>query len=330
MRVLITGAAGIVGQPVTKHLQALGHDVVATDITSAAGVTHVCDIMNPDALREHMAGCDAVVHLAAFPTPAVASSSETFQRNVAGTFNVYSVAEALGITRVVQASSVNAWGCFWGKYEHEPHYLPIDELHPKYTTDPYSFSKQLVEEIASYFWRRSGIQSVSLRFPGVFQTDYFTSEAYKKEAQYVRTALDAFIAQDERTRTKRLLYLQQQARAFRHQLGMEFPHFSEQKAITYDSDPLWKSYLFDRMVYWTFVTTDEIAQSFAKSLHAQVEAPLVLFINNHCNIWGYDSHQLAQHFFADTVQQRPLAGCEALISIARAQASIGFTPLDII
>lgn len=143
MNVFITGAAGIVGTPVTKHLRALGHEVMATDIIPTAnGGIHACDIMHLEALKEHMADYDAVVHLAAFPTPALASSSETFQLNVAGTFNVYAAAEALGITRIVQASSVNAWGCFWGNQEHEPDYLPIDEAHPKFTTDAYSLSKQ--------------------------------------------------------------------------------------------------------------------------------------------------------------------------------------------
>lgn len=331
VKVFITGAAGIVGTPVTKQLRALGHEVLATDIVAAMNRDiQACDIMNLEALMEHMGGCDAVVHLAAFPTPALAASSETFQLNVTGTFNVYAAAEALGITRVVQASSVNAWGCFWGNQEHEPRYLPIDEAHPKFTTDAYSFSKQLVEDIATYYWRRSGIQSVSLRFPGVFQTEYFASNAYHEAAQHAHRSLDYFMKQDASTRTHRFRYLQQTARAFRQQFGMEFPRFDEQTAITYDDDPLWKAYLFDRMVYWTFVTTDEVAQSFAKSLHAEVTEPLVLFINNHCNIWGYDSQRLAQHFFPDTTLKRPLQGCEALIRMARAQASIGFTPLDII
>ena len=49
--------------------------------------------------------------------------------------------------------------------------FPIDEDHPTYTTDPYSFSKQVIEDIGAYFWRREGISSVFLRFPAVYDMD---------------------------------------------------------------------------------------------------------------------------------------------------------------
>ena len=48
-------------------------------------------------------------------------------------------------------------------------YFPIDEQHPTFTTDSYSFSKQVMEEIGAYFWRREGISSVLLRLPGVYE-----------------------------------------------------------------------------------------------------------------------------------------------------------------
>jgi nucleoside-diphosphate-sugar epimerase len=40
---------------------------------------------------------------------------------------------------------------------------------PAITTDPYSFSKQIMEEIGAYFWRREGLSSVFLRLPGVYE-----------------------------------------------------------------------------------------------------------------------------------------------------------------
>ena len=44
-------------------------------------------------------------------------------------------------------------------------YFPIDEAHPDFTTDAYSFSKRILEETAAYFWRREAISGVQLRFP---------------------------------------------------------------------------------------------------------------------------------------------------------------------
>jgi nucleoside-diphosphate-sugar epimerase len=47
----------------------------------------------------------------------------------------------------------------------------IDEEHPLYTTDPNSFSKQMIEEFGGYFWRRAGVSSVFLRFPAVYDLE---------------------------------------------------------------------------------------------------------------------------------------------------------------
>jgi nucleoside-diphosphate-sugar epimerase len=43
-------------------------------------------------------------------------------------------------------------------------YLPVDEDHPKLTSDAYSFSKQVTEYIGTYFWRRDNISNTCLRF----------------------------------------------------------------------------------------------------------------------------------------------------------------------
>ena len=106
--------------------------------------------MDFGALKAQMQGCEAVVHLAAFRGPGMAPGQAVFHVNVAGTFNVYEAAAQAGIKRVVQASSINAIGCGWSIDEIHPQYFPIDEDHPRITNDPYSFSKQMVEDIADY------------------------------------------------------------------------------------------------------------------------------------------------------------------------------------
>ena len=84
----------------------------------------------------------------------------------------------------MQASSINAFGCFWGNTDITPRYLPIDEAHPTYTTDPYSFSKTVIEEIGDYYWRREGISSVALRLPAVWsQARMESDEARRRRAQ---------------------------------------------------------------------------------------------------------------------------------------------------
>ncbi len=63
---------------------------------------------------------------------------------------------------MVTASSINALGFNFGIKSFPIQYFPLDEAHPSFTTDAYSFSKQIIEEVAAYYWRQGG------HFGGVF------------------------------------------------------------------------------------------------------------------------------------------------------------------
>ena len=78
--------------------------------------------------------------------------------------------------------------------------------HPTYTTDAYSFSKQVIEEIADYFWRREGISSVNLRLPGVYEVRAERMERWRMFAGRFREAFGEFIAlpkEEQRARIER-------------------------------------------------------------------------------------------------------------------------------
>jgi UDP-glucose 4-epimerase len=171
MRVLITGGAGLIGRAVAAHLTARGGDVHLIDILPEVDIPNVtyapCDIMDFNGLREQVRGCDAVVHMAALKNPFFGEAQDVYRINVAGTFNLFEACAREGIRRVVQASSINAIGCMWGTGDFNPQYLPVDEDHPSVTSDSYSFSKRQIEDIGDFYWRRDGISSVALRFPGV-------------------------------------------------------------------------------------------------------------------------------------------------------------------
>ena len=131
-----------------------------------AGLSYAqCDILDYTALSKQVEGCDAIVHLAAIPSTMTHPDSTLFSITVAGTYNVFEAADRAGVKRIAQASSINAFGGYWGCDDRQYDYFPLDEDHPLHTTDAYSLSKQLVEEIAAYYHRRSGIDSVSFRFP---------------------------------------------------------------------------------------------------------------------------------------------------------------------
>lgn len=330
MKVLITGGTGHIGTPVTKHLLAQGYDVLVIDTKAKSTVDapySPCDIMNFDAVLEAMTGCDAVVHLAALRSPAEAPAPDTFRINVAGTFNIYEAAASLGIKCVIQASSVNAWGCFWGNVEHEPRYLPIDEEHPFYTTDPYSFSKEMVEDVADYYWRRNRISSLSLRFPAVMSIEELESANFKAKIERTRAAIDAFAEQPELERQQRFEKLKKASAEYRVKLGLEYPNYRADNGADYLDDSLWLSYLFDRLNYWAILSTDDAARSFEKGLSANFTGSHALFISSARNYLGYDSQKLADLFFPELdVFKAELNGDTSLLNIGKAKTLIDFEP----
>ncbi len=151
MHILVTGGIGIVGKAVVARLVEKDYRVRVIDRKSAAQAPGAeyrpCDINDYAALRQAVHGCDAVVHLAALPRPCDGPGGEVFRINAAGTFNVFQAAAEEGIRRVVQASSINALGYFYGVRDFPLQYLPVDEEHPGPTTDAYSFSKEIDEQI---------------------------------------------------------------------------------------------------------------------------------------------------------------------------------------
>ena len=132
LNLLVTGCTGRVGVAACADLLAAGHCVVGIDVrepeSNADYDFRLCDLNQEGALHPHLQNIDA------------------------------------GVQHVVVASSINAIGYLFGTSSFETDYLPIDEAHPKTTTDTYSFSKQVTEDIGAYLARREGITNACLHF----------------------------------------------------------------------------------------------------------------------------------------------------------------------
>lgn len=107
MKILVTGASGLLGSSVVRKLLNAGHEVTTLQ-RRASGVTGARDIhgsvTDPNAVTEATAGQDAVIHLAA--KVSMAGDSSDFERvNIGGTENVLRVAKAAGVSRFVHISS---------------------------------------------------------------------------------------------------------------------------------------------------------------------------------------------------------------------------------
>lgn len=332
MRVLITGGTGLIGKTTCEHLLMKGWQVRSLDLVllkEPDDIEHVQgDILHFEALLKAMENCDAVVHLAALRSPTMAQASSIFHVNAAGTFNVFEAAAKSGIRRVVQASSINAYGFYYGTVEHAPRYLPVDEDHPTLTTDPYSFSKQIDESIGAYFWRRDGISSAALRFPAVLSPGYGDREDVRARRSEARQAIDDLAALPigkRRTQMARLRRLDREWRA-----GRPFdyrPNDSPLSAFAESAEPLSRIFEFDRPNFWAALDVRDAAQSIEKCLTAGYDGAHPLFINDRRNYLGYDGRALARLFFPNVRRfTADLAGPAALVSIERARALIGFEP----
>ena len=332
MRVLITGGAGLVGSPISTKFVENGWDVRVIGIEPDCdidGATYTqCDILDFDALCGHVEGCDAIVHLAAIPTTQTHPNSALFEINVAGTYNVFEAAACAGVKRIAQASSINALGSYWGCDDRRFEYFPLDEDHPLHTTDAYSFSKRLVEEIAEYYWRRSGISSASFRLPAVWSDEVIAARNLRKKFREQRDHIEAFRLAPAAEQQAHMEKAREQVLALRARHIMEYEAI---QAGEFDRDApddwLFHSYFFDRFNYWAFIHTDDSTQAFEKALTTDYEGAHALFVNSDRNFLGYDAESLLELFFPDVSRRtKTLAGDESLVNIQRARQLIGFAP----
>ena len=159
MRVAVTGAAGMLGGFVVRAL-ASEHEVVEIDRVPSPG-RHVVllDVLDLDAVRSAIRGCEAVVHLAAIDQARAAPDEEVLTVNVQGTSTVFLAAEAEGVRRVVHCSSVAALGL---SSDWPPLSLPVPIDHPLRPVSAYGLSKHAGEVIAAAFARR-GLEVACLR-----------------------------------------------------------------------------------------------------------------------------------------------------------------------
>ncbi len=177
MRILVTGGSGRVGRWVLRDLVEHGHTVVNVDRAPlrvddtaegaeamAASQYFNVNLHQVRAISEVMQGCDAVVHLAAFPSPGQRPPEETFSHNTQATFCVLQAAANLGVQRAVIASSVSAIGMAYARHPFAPLYAPVDEGHPFLGQDPYALSKEVDESTAAMFHRQTGMSVAAMRF----------------------------------------------------------------------------------------------------------------------------------------------------------------------
>lgn len=174
MRVLITGAAGLIGQVVWRGLAA-DYELIGLDREARRGSPVVrADLTRRRGLARHFYGCDAVVDLAGFP-----SVGESWERvlanNIPATVNAIETARESGVERYVFASSNHVTGLYErdepyasivaGRTDRlSPETLPrLTSAHPVRPDSPYGVGKAFGESAARLAAETGGPSAVCLR-----------------------------------------------------------------------------------------------------------------------------------------------------------------------
>jgi dTDP-glucose 4,6-dehydratase len=171
--VLVTGADGFIGSHLVEELVISGYKVTAFvqyNSFNSWGWLDNCkpeikgkftvvagDIRDPHGVKNAMAGCDAVAHLAALiAIPFSYNSPDSYvDTNIKGTLNVLQAARELSIKRVIHTSTSEVYGT--------AKFVPITEEHPLQGQSPYSATKIAADQLAYSFFKSFGLPVVTLR-----------------------------------------------------------------------------------------------------------------------------------------------------------------------
>ncbi|WP_089960558.1 SDR family oxidoreductase [Limnohabitans sp. 2KL-3] len=170
-RVLVTGAAGFLGQGLIAQLARQGDSeaVVAVDVREVpeaqrlSGITYLTQDVRDPALAYTVAAhqIDTLVHLAAIVTPGKgANRAFEYSVDVEGTRNVLQACVAHGVQHIVVSSS----GAAYGYHADNPAWLTEDMPLRGNESFAYSHHKRLVEEmLAQYRQSHPQLQQTVLR-----------------------------------------------------------------------------------------------------------------------------------------------------------------------
>jgi UDP-glucose 4-epimerase len=176
--VAVTGAGGYLGRLLVERLgtvpdvsRIVGIDIVEPVVSSRNVEFYRMDVRSPQ-LAQVLAGCDAVVHLAAVSGP---DPDEIRDVNIGGTRAVADAATRSGVRKIVFASSHRVYGT------HPDNDFPITEASPLRPShdDVYALSKVEAESVVTYFAEANPETTVTvLRMGWVAGPNLPTSHAF--------------------------------------------------------------------------------------------------------------------------------------------------------
>jgi uronate dehydrogenase len=163
-RLLLTGAAGGLGKILRERIKPWADVLVLSDIADMGEAREgeeiiQCDLADKPAVMKLLEDVDAVLHFGGISTENVFEN--IVSANIVGTANLYEAAHKHGVKRIIFASSNHTVGF----------YRNTDYIDADARTRPDSFygvSKCFGEQLASYYFDRTGLETVCLRIGSSF------------------------------------------------------------------------------------------------------------------------------------------------------------------
>ena len=182
MRVLLAGASGAVGTPLTRQLVAAGHQVVgitrspanAERLRTAGAQAVVADVMDRENLLAavHDVRADAVMHqLTALGTTRMRDAMQgTNTLRTTGTAHLLAAARAVGAHRFLTQSIVFGYGY----RDHGPHVITEDDPFAEPEPGPFGPAIAAMRSTEEQVFSADEMEGIALRYGLFYGQDSFT------------------------------------------------------------------------------------------------------------------------------------------------------------
>ncbi len=195
MAVLVTGGAGYIGSVTVEQLSSKGEQVVVLDdlfrghrpaispgIPFYQGRAGDRELLKR-ILREHH--IEACVHFAAlaYVGESVEQPAKYFENNVEQGVALITTLLAAGVRRIVFSSTCATYG--------EPEKTPIAEDTPQWPTNPYGWTKLVIERMLASLDRAHSLKFVALRYFNAAGASEHSGEYHEPESHLVPNVLRA-------------------------------------------------------------------------------------------------------------------------------------------
>lgn len=159
MKLLITGATGLIGSHLAGAARLQGHRVIATGLTNnsleeqrrrsleSSGIpVLIGELQDPEFARKAAAGCDAIIHLAAAQHEAGVPDDYFYRVNVDATRVLLDACVEAGVKRFLYGSTIGVYG--------QGSTAALDEESPLQPSNIYETTKLAAESLVKSYARR--------------------------------------------------------------------------------------------------------------------------------------------------------------------------------